>query len=143
MADVQVERSIEIDVPSDEVWTALTEDEALSDWFEADVSLDVVPGGDGRFEQPDGEVRHALVEQVDPGRRLSFRWWTEGDDDGPISSVTFELTEVEAGTRLVVTERALLLPTRVGATLSARLPRGIARLELRCSAGQAHAIARA
>jgi hypothetical protein len=57
--------------------------------------------------------------------------------------VTFELTEVEAGTRLVVTERALLLPTRVGATLSARLPRGIARLELRCSAGQAHAIARA
>jgi uncharacterized protein YndB with AHSA1/START domain len=138
MDDVQVERTVDLDAPVDEVWSALTEDDALSDWFEADVTLEVVPGGGGRFEHPDGEVRRALVEEVDPGRRLSFRWWTDGDDDGPISSVTFELTEAGDRTHLVVTERALLLPV-VAATMSADLRRGVGRLELRCAAGRAFA----
>lgn len=139
MDDVQVERSVELDAPSDEVWSALTEDEALSDWFEADVSLDVVPGGDGRFAHPDGEVRRALVEEVEPGRRLAFRWWTDGDDDGAITSVCFELTPLERGTRLVVTERALLLPTPTTAVASARLSPGLGRLEAQVGRGSARA----
>jgi uncharacterized protein YndB with AHSA1/START domain len=131
MADVHVQRSIDLDAPADQVWDALTEDEALSDWFEADVTLDVVPGGDGRFEQPDGEVRRALVEEVDPGRRLSFRWWVDGDDEGPITSVTFELVPDGDRTQVVVTERALLLPIPVGARMSADLHRGLGRLQAR------------
>jgi uncharacterized protein YndB with AHSA1/START domain len=131
MDDVQVERSVDLDASTDQVWSALTEDEALSDWFDAEVTLDVVPGGGGRFEQPDGEVRRALVEEVDPGRRLSFRWWTEGDDEGPITSVTFELTPEGERTHLVVTERALLLPVPMAATMAADLRRGIGRLQAR------------
>ena len=141
MADPQVERTVDLDAPADDVWTALTDDEALSDWFEAEVTLDPVPGGAGRFEEPSGEVRRALVEEVEPGRRLSFRWWTDGDDEGPISSVTFELTELGDATRLVVTERALLVGAgRRAAAVPQALDRGIGRLEARALAGR-HATA--
>ena len=126
-----VERSVDLDVPADEVWRALTDDDALSDWFGGHVTLDPVPGGEGRFDAGDGEVRRARVDEVEPGRRLSWRWWTDDDDDGPITSVTFELTELEGSTRLVVTERPIL----VGAPRATAdvLGPGIARLEARAS----------
>ena len=129
-APATVERTVELDAPTDVVWAALTEDELLSDWFGGPASLDPVPGGSGRFETDDGTVRRARVDEVDPGRRLSWRWWTDGDDDGPITAVTFELIEGSTGTRLVVTERPLLLGT---AWASAALGRGVARLQARAS----------
>jgi uncharacterized protein YndB with AHSA1/START domain len=124
-----VERSVELDAPADVVWSALTESDAIADWFGGEVTLDPVPGGEGRFAGDDGEVRRARVDEVEPGRRLSWRWWTEHDDDGPITAVTFELTELDGATRLVVTERPLLLGTRACASAGA-LHRGIARLQL-------------
>jgi uncharacterized protein YndB with AHSA1/START domain len=126
-----VERSVDLDAPADVVWGALTDDAALSDWFGGDVTLDPVPGGEGRFADGDGPVRRARVDEVEPGRRLSWRWWTD-DDDGPITSVTFELTEVDAGvTRLVVTERPLLVGVpRASADV---VGRGMARLAARAS----------
>jgi uncharacterized protein YndB with AHSA1/START domain len=101
-----VERSVDLDAPVEDVWSAITDDGAISEWFGGPATLDPVPGGAGRFES-DGEVRHARVDDVDPGRRLSWRWWTDGDD-GPITAVTFELTPLPVGTRLVVTEQTLL-----------------------------------
>ena len=120
--DVLVERTVDLDAPADAVWTALTDGAALSEWFGGPVTLDPVPGGAGRFDDGGGEVRQARVDEVDTGRKLSFRWWPEDDDDGPITTVTFELTQLGATTRLVVTERALLVgPAR--AQLSAALDR--------------------
>jgi uncharacterized protein YndB with AHSA1/START domain len=106
-----VERSVELRAPVDVVWTALTEDDALSSWFGGRVTLDPVPGGAGTFESDDGATRRARVDEVEDGRRLAWRWWIDGDDDAPITSVTFELTELGEVTRLVVTERPLLLGT--------------------------------
>lgn len=141
MADVQVERTVDLDAPADEVWTALTDDDALSDWFGGEVSLEAVPGGDGCFVEPDGQVRRALVEEVEPGRRLSFRWWADGDDEGPISSVTFELTEGERTTHLVVTERALLVGTGVVRTgAPSALDRGLGGMQM-SAWGRASALA--
>jgi uncharacterized protein YndB with AHSA1/START domain len=119
-----VERSVDLDAPAEVVWSALTDDGAISAWFGGDVTLDPVPGGEGRFDGGDGDVRRARVDEVEPNRRLSWRWWPEGDDEGPITAVTFELVEVAAGTRVVVTERPLLLGTRgvVASALSLRLP---------------------
>jgi uncharacterized protein YndB with AHSA1/START domain len=120
--DVLVERTVELDAPTAAVWTALTDDRALSEWFGGPVTLEPVPGGAGRFDDGGGEVREARVDEVDTGRKLSFRWWPEDDANGPITTVTFELTEVGGVTRLVVTERALLVgPAR--AQLSAALDR--------------------
>jgi uncharacterized protein YndB with AHSA1/START domain len=106
-----VERSVELAAPVDVVWSALTEDDALSSWFGGRVTLDPVPGGAGTFVSDDGATRRARVDEVEDGRRLAWRWWVDGDDDGPITSVTFELTDLGEVTRLVVTERPLLLGT--------------------------------
>jgi uncharacterized protein YndB with AHSA1/START domain len=119
-----VERTVEIDAPADVVWSAITEDGVLSEWFGGDVTLEPVPGGEGRFDVGGGEVRRARVDEVERGRRLSWRWWAEDDDAGPITSVTFELTELGDATRLVVTERPILVgvPRASAVALASRLP---------------------
>lgn len=121
-----VERHVDLDAPADEVWDALTDDDALSRWFGGTVTLDPSPGGEGRFEEPDGTVRRARVDEAEPGRRLALRWWPEDDDDGPISTVAFELTPRPGGTRLVVVERPLLLGVARASAATWSGDRGIA-----------------
>jgi len=99
---MEVEREVLLDAPPAEVWEALTDEEQLEEWFANDVEFDLDRGGVFRWD--DGEVRHAVVEEVDAERRLAIRWW---DPDGADESeVTFTLEEIPAGTRLVVTETA-------------------------------------
>jgi uncharacterized protein YndB with AHSA1/START domain len=101
-SEVEVVREVTFDAPAEEVWEALTDSERLEEWFANDVDFDLERGGIFRWD--DGETRHAVVEQVDPGRRLAIRWW---DPEAPEESeVTFTLDETEDGTRLVVTETA-------------------------------------
>jgi uncharacterized protein YndB with AHSA1/START domain len=99
---MEVEREIVLDAPPDEVWEALTDPEQLEEWFANDVEFDLERGGVFRWD--DGEVRRAVVEEVDAQRRLAIRWW---DPDGAEENeVTFTLVAIPAGTRLVVTETA-------------------------------------
>jgi uncharacterized protein YndB with AHSA1/START domain len=99
---VEVVREVVFDVPPEEVWEALTEPERLEEWFANDVEFDLEWGGVFRWE--DGEVRRAVVEEVEPERLLSIRWWDPVRPEE--SEVTFTLEEVPEGTRLVVTETA-------------------------------------
>jgi len=97
----------EVDLPAgpDEVWRSVTESEDLGDWLEADVELDARPGGAGSFRFADGEVRRALVRDVDPGRRLAFTWWPlTGADVGRATTVTITIEPSEAGSRLRLVE---------------------------------------
>lgn len=99
---MEVEREVQLDAPPAEVWEALTDEDRLEEWFANDVEFDLERGGVFRWD--DGEVRHAVVEEVDAGRRLALHWWApDGADE---SDVTFTLEEIPAGTRLVVTETA-------------------------------------
>jgi uncharacterized protein YndB with AHSA1/START domain len=109
-----VERQVELDAAPDEVWSAVTAPERLSEWLGADVELDVRPGGTGTLVDPDGRRHPVLVEEVVPGRRLGLWWWPDDDGDGPASAVTFELEPVEAGrTRLRVIESPAFAPATV------------------------------
>ena len=92
-----IRREIVLDAPREEVWEALTDPERLEDWFANDVELDLRPGGGACFRWANGEERHAVVREVEPGEKLAFEW----DDDG---EVEFTLSDDEDGTRLVVTE---------------------------------------
>lgn len=103
MDETRITRSVELDAPADEVWRALTEPELLGDWLGSQVELDVRPGGDGVIVEPDGAVRRAQVDEVEPARRLALRWWPE-DGSGPASKVELDLVATPAGTRVVVTE---------------------------------------
>ena len=103
MPETRITRTVELDATAGEVWRAMTEPELLGDWLDSIVELDVRPGGEGTIVDPDGAVRRARVDEVEPARRLALRWWPE-DGTGPESTVELELEQTEQGTRVVVTE---------------------------------------
>jgi uncharacterized protein YndB with AHSA1/START domain len=108
-----VEREITIPATPAEVWPAVTHADEVSVWFGADVEMDVRPGGRAVFRWSDGTERHAVVEEVEPERRLSFRWLPfhrteERDVEAiPLTRVEITLDEVAEGTRVRVVERAV------------------------------------
>ena len=99
---MEVEREVLLDAPPEEVWEALTDPAQLEEWFANEVEFDIERGGVFRWD--DGDVRHAVVEDADPRRRLAIRWWDPAG--GEESEVVFTLVAAPAGTRLVVTETA-------------------------------------
>jgi uncharacterized protein YndB with AHSA1/START domain len=100
---VEVVRELVLPAPPDEVWEELTDAERLEEWFATEVELDVEEGGKGHFRWENGEERHAVVEEVEEGRRLAYTW---ADESGQETHVEFTLDEVEEGTKVVVTESA-------------------------------------
>ncbi len=105
---MHIRREIDLDADLARVWHTLTDRDELSDWLGGAVELEMAPGGNGTIVDDEGTLRHALVGEVDPQRRLSLRWWPDGGpEQGAVSEVTFELCPTEGGTRLVVTETPL------------------------------------
>jgi uncharacterized protein YndB with AHSA1/START domain len=96
---VEVVREIELDAEPADVWTALTDETQLEQWFANDVELDATPGGRGVFRWDDGEVREAVVETVEEGSRIVLRF----DDDG---IVDLRVAPAEHGTLVEVRETA-------------------------------------
>lgn len=76
---MEVTREVVVEAPVEEVWDAITDPDQLEEWF-----------------TDDGEERELVVEELETRRRVAYTW-----DDG---RVAIELEEVEAGTRVVVTE---------------------------------------
>lgn len=111
--DPTVTRSVELPAAPDRVWRALEDDDERSAWLGGRSRIDVRPGGSGHAVDEDGIVRCVAVHSVDPGRRLTWRWWPEDGGDG--ATVEFELEPVGPGTRLTVTER----PATDASTISA------------------------
>jgi len=124
-----VEREVMVPVPPGEVWPALTDSEEVSAWFGAEAQIDARPGGRGVFRWPDGTERPVLVEEVEPERRLAFRWLpfqrtADGDVVSlPSTRVEITLDEVAGGTLVRVVERTAFsagtLPTRATGRLLA------------------------
>ena len=102
MADRRIERSIVLPAPPDVVWEALLDEEQLASWF-GDLRLEPRFGGALTFIDDDGAERRGVVEHVDPGHRLAFRWW----DGGAGSRVELFIDEADDGTRLTVVETGL------------------------------------
>jgi uncharacterized protein YndB with AHSA1/START domain len=121
-----VRREIVLPVPRERAWELLTDDAELSEWLADEVELDPEPGGPVRACWWDrGEERDGVVERVEPGRRLHFRW-RDGDTDA--SRVEWQLEDAPGGTRVIVTER------RVAAAAFAWEPRlqALARASALC-----------
>jgi uncharacterized protein YndB with AHSA1/START domain len=106
-----IEREILIPAPPGLVWPALARSEELSAWFGADARVDLQPGGRGVFRWPDGAERPVVVEDVEPARRLAFRWLPfQRTANGevvalPSTRVLITLDEVPGGTRVRVVEQ--------------------------------------
>jgi uncharacterized protein YndB with AHSA1/START domain len=102
-----VTREIDLPASPDEVWKQVADSDRLGDWLDADVELDARPGGAGSFRFADGEVRRALVREVEPGERLAFTWWPlTGEDVGRATTVTITIEPTGSGSRLRLVESA-------------------------------------
>lgn len=111
-----VTREIELPASPEEVWGQVADSDQLGDWLEADVELEVRPGGSGTFRFADGELRRAMVRDVEPGRRLAFTWWPlTGDDVGRATTVTITIEPSDDGSRLRLVE-SQAARTRAAAT---------------------------
>ena len=120
-----VRREIVLPVERERAWELLTEPAELREWLADEVELEPEPGAPLRVEWAGGEVREGEVEEVEPERRLRFRW-----DDGTTgvpSRVEWTLDDAPGGTRVTVVERPLVPLELHGVPLtwspwSARLP---------------------
>ena len=122
-----IEREVIVPAAPAEVWPALIDAEDLSAWFGADAEIEVHPGGRGVFRWPDGTERQAVVEDVEPERRLAFRWLpfarTAAGAIVPVPSTRVEITleALPSGTRVRVVEQPAF-PRAERPVLAARGP---------------------
>ena len=114
--DDPITREVTVAAPPATVWEALTDPAELAAWFGADAEVDLRIGGAIRFRWPDGSERRGLVIDIDPPRRLAFRWRElRPGAAGPVAAdatvVAFTLDADDAGTRVTVTESPGVLGT--------------------------------
>jgi uncharacterized protein YndB with AHSA1/START domain len=120
-----VERSVLVAAPVALVWRALVDGGRLAAWFGDDAEIDAIPGGQLVVTEA-GRRRRAVVVDVEPGRRLAFRWLPDtprlgflwGPDEVPAGTsgeVELTLTDLVGGTLVQVVETA---PVRRPATLA-------------------------
>ena len=100
-----------IEAPPRDVWAFMVDPAALSAWFGADAWLEPELDGRVRFRFADGSERRGVVEDVDAGRLLTWRWREHrgtgfGSSIGEPSTVTIELEPSIRGTVVRITEVA-------------------------------------
>jgi uncharacterized protein YndB with AHSA1/START domain len=110
-----VERHVTLPTDLDEAWELLTRPDDQSGWLGAEVDLDPTPGHEGSVVDHDGTRRRLVVDRVEAERRLTWRWWVDGDDATDASEVEITLAPTREGTLVTVTER----PLATGAQASA------------------------
>jgi uncharacterized protein YndB with AHSA1/START domain len=111
----RVERSVHVDAPVEDVWSTIAEPDELSGWLGGEVELDrpLGPGAAGEVREPDGSVRHLLVTDHEPGRRLVWHWHRDGEE---LSSVEITVRPDGAGTEVRVVEVVALTAATAGGT---------------------------
>jgi uncharacterized protein YndB with AHSA1/START domain len=98
-----VERQVTLPVSLDEAWELLTRADELAAWLGTDGTVAATPGATGAVVDPDGTVRHLVVEEVLAGRRLAWRWWEERAPEH-VGCVEITVAPVADGTSVRVRE---------------------------------------
>lgn len=105
MTELNITRTLQ--ATPDRVWRAWTSRAELAEWFwpasfNAQVSLDVRPGGRWRIESAHAGMAIAgEFVAVEPLERLVYTWRWDGEDDETLVTVTFVET-LDGGTALTV-----------------------------------------
>jgi uncharacterized protein YndB with AHSA1/START domain len=110
----EIERTTELPAAPEEVWEALTDEDGLAGWFGSEDEV--------------AARKAARIDEADPGRRLAWTWWPEGESGGA-STVEITLVPTTGGTRLTVIERPPLTATAT-ASASARVDGWLMGIEL-------------
>jgi len=100
-----VEREVVLPASPQDVWDEVIDPDRLGEWFGADVDGELAEGEPVRFTSPAGGERRAVVERVEPPRRLVFRWLPTSDE--PASRVEITIDEIPDGAVVHVVERRI------------------------------------
>lgn len=95
----EIERSVDIAVTPAEVWDRIVDGDLAEEWL--GVTVEARPGG--AVTVPDADTI-GTVEEVDPGRSITWSW---RQPDGDPSQVTIDIEPLDGGSRVTVTERML------------------------------------
>jgi uncharacterized protein YndB with AHSA1/START domain len=102
-----VRREIVLPVERERAWELLTEPAELREWLADEVELEAEAGAPLRAVwHASGAEREGVVEEVEDGRRLRFRW--DDGETGVPSRVEWTLDDAPGGTRVIVEERPLV-----------------------------------
>lgn len=125
MSDDAIQKKIVLKAPRERVWQAISDSARFGSWFGAEIDDPFVAGKEAagrlvptrfdpdvaRLQEPyRGLPWRVVVERIEPMDLFSFRWHPGAVDPGhdysnePMTLVTFELSEVEEGILLTVTE---------------------------------------
>ena len=99
-----LEKELFIKATPRRVFQALTEQAELERWFVQKAEVDLRLGGAIRFEWAPDAVEIGTILVLDPPHRLSYTW--EALEPSP-TTITFELTAVNDGTRLRLTHTGI------------------------------------
>ncbi len=110
----RIEKTVMLRAPRARVWRALSDATEFGQWFGVVMAGPFVAGttARGRLTHPDYQHLpfEMQIEQIEPERRLAFRWHPYAVEAGvdysaePTTLVEFVLDETAAGTRLTVVE---------------------------------------
>lgn len=104
---MEISRSVTLPTDADEAWDLVTRPDDLAGWLGAEVELDPTPGGAGTVTDHDGTRRRLVVDEVEPGRRIAWRWWSDDEGDGAGSRVEITVAPAGGGALVTVVERPL------------------------------------
>lgn len=106
----EIKRVVELPVSVERAWQAIATPAGMSGWFSESVEFDQKAGAVIKFKWDEYGTKLGRVERIEAPHRFAFRWYageheTSTEMNASNSTVVeMELTPVEGGTRLTVTE---------------------------------------
>ena len=101
----RIERTVRIERPVEDVWTALTTAEGLASWFGQTAEIDLRVGGAATMTW-EGHQANMRIERIDPPTVFGYTWGIYGLPEGDVrrTYVEFTLVPDSGGTSLTVVE---------------------------------------
>ena len=94
----------DLPAPPDRVWRALTTADGLASWLAPSASIDARHGGDIRFTFDEENVVTGTITESEPETHLAHTWVINDEAE---STVRYDLTPVDGGTRLTLVHTGL------------------------------------
>jgi uncharacterized protein YndB with AHSA1/START domain len=101
-----IARTVQIERPLEQVWTAITTAEGLGTWFGQSAEVDLRVGGTAKLSWDGGHAAELRIERLEPQTIFGYTWGVYGlpDGDARRTYVEFTLTPTESGTEVTVVE---------------------------------------
>lgn len=99
-----ITRSVTVSAPRERVWNTITRAQNMNKWFAPlDIKFDKLAEGEKMIFTHEGKTTYGAIATVEPTGRFAFRWQAHPDHE-IFNLVTFNLEEVDEGTKITVTE---------------------------------------